>query len=205
MFLPFSMDLSARLTPFCLEFCFGTNKNSGEKTGFTHDSWIVFFGCNSLHWIRDGSPKSASPSPELETQGQKFHQVFGRKKWCSEEKMIFFVGILVYHLYILWKDWSLLNLLLAATRVFQMTIVGIPASQVGIEARATCRRRQGKSNSKDVVISCEAKSHTPWKSNELMPKMAIFKAGVTFSKAHHFGALQPLVFGGVKESVTWRH
>ena len=33
--------------------------------------------------------------------------------------------------------------------------------------------------------------------NELIPKMAIFKAADTFSKAHHFGALQPLVFGGV--------
>ena len=27
--------------------------------------------------------------------------------------------------------------------------------------------------------------------------MAIFEAGATFSKAHHFGALQPLVFWGV--------
>ena len=30
--------------------------------------------------------------------------------------------------------------------------------------------------------------------------MAIFRAGATFSKAHHFGALQPLVFGGVSEN-----
>ncbi len=27
----------------------------------------------------------------------------------------------------------------------------------------------------------------------------IFKAGVTFSKAHHFGVLLPLVFGGVMD------
>ena len=29
---------------------------------------------------------------------------------------------------------------------------------------------------------------TPQKSNELIPKMAIFKAGDAFSKAHHFGS-----------------
>ena len=27
--------------------------------------------------------------------------------------------------------------------------------------------------------------------------MPIFQAEITFSKAHHFGALQPLVFGSV--------
>ena len=32
-----------------------------------------------------------------------------------------------------------------------------------------------------------ATADTPQKSNELIPKMAIFEAGVTFSKAHHFG------------------
>ena len=30
-----------------------------------------------------------------------------------------------------------------------------------------------------------------------IPKMAIFEAGDTFSKAHHFGALHPLVFNGL--------
>ena len=34
--------------------------------------------------------------------------------------------------------------------------------------------------------------------------MAIFEAGVTFSKAHHFGKLQPFVFGGVA-IVSWRN
>ena len=39
---------------------------------------------------------------------------------------------------------------------------------------------------------------TPQKSNELIPKNCHFLKGpVTFSKAHHFGALQPLVLGGV--------
>ena len=38
---------------------------------------------------------------------------------------------------------------------------------------------------------------TPQKSNELIPKMTPpFLKRVTFSKAHHLGALQPLVFGG---------
>ena len=39
---------------------------------------------------------------------------------------------------------------------------------------------------------------TPQKSNELIPKIAMFKGSrYRLSKAHHFGALEPLVFGSV--------
>ena len=45
------------------------------------------------------------------------------------------------------------------------------------------------------------KALTPQKFNELIPKMAISKAGVTFSKAHHFGALFFKFFRGVRTEI----
>ena len=40
------------------------------------------------------------------------------------------------------------------------------------------------------------------KSNTDTKNGPYFKAGITFSKAHNFGALQPLVFGGVTGVIT---
>ena len=45
-----------------------------------------------------------------------------------------------------------------------------------------------------LVYQRLAKALNTQKSNELIPRMAIFKAGVTFCQAYHFGAIQPLVF-----------
>ena len=44
---------------------------------------------------------------------------------------------------------------------------------------------------------------TPQKSNIDTKNCHVLKGPVTFSKAHHFGALQPLVFGSVPQQ--WKN